>query len=124
MRNTFWFGHERGHNFWLKRAIFIPILIAAGIFIFGSVVMYLWNAILPALFGVGVITFWQAIGIFVLSKILFGGFHGRSHHRSFHDHRSGLREKWAHLSEEEREKMRNEMSKKWWCRFDQKDKEE
>ena len=124
MRHTFWFGHERGHIFWLKRIIFIPILIAAGIFIFGSVVMYLWNAILPALFGVGVITFWQAIGIFVLSKILFGGFHGRSHHRGFHDHRSGLREKWAHLSEEEREKMRNEMSKKWWCRFDQKDKEE
>ena len=69
-------------KFWLRRAIFIPIAFAAGVFIFGSVVMYLWNAILPAVIGVHTITFWQAIGILVLSKILFGGFpHRQGDHR-------------------------------------------
>ena len=63
-------GKERGKKFWIKKAIFIPIAIAAGIFIFGSVVMLLWNAILPSVIGVSTITFWQAIGILILSKIL------------------------------------------------------
>ena len=101
-------GQERGRNFWIKRAIFIPIAIAAGVFIFGSVVMYLWNAILPGVLGIGAITFWQAIGILVLSKILFGGFKGGHGHHKWHGHSPDMREKWMHLSSEEREKMRAE----------------
>ena len=101
-------GQERGRNFWIKRAIFIPIAIAAGIFIFGSVVMYLWNGILPAVLGIGAITFWQAIGILVLSKILFGGFKGGHSHHKWHGHSHEMREKWMHLSPEEKEKMKTE----------------
>jgi hypothetical protein len=97
-----------GRNFWIKRAIFIPIAIAAGIFIFGSVVMYLWNAILPGVLGIGAITFWQAIGILVLSKILFGGWKGGHGHQKWNAHSPEMREKWMHLSPEEREKMRAE----------------
>ena len=102
------YGHERGRNFWIKRAIFIPIAIAAGVFIFGTAVMYLWNAIIPAVFGLGVITFWQAIGILVLSKILFGGFRGGHGHHNFHSHAREMREKWMHFTPEEREKMKTE----------------
>ena len=101
-------GQERGRKFWIKRAIFIPIAIAAGVFIFGSVVMYLWNAILPAVLDIGVISFWQAIGILVLSKILFGGFRGGHSHHKWHGHSPEMREKWMHLTPEEREKMRSE----------------
>jgi Ca2+/H+ antiporter, TMEM165/GDT1 family len=104
------FGKQHGHKFWIKRAIFIPIAIAAGVFIFGSLVMFLWNALLPAILGVQAITFWQALGILVLSKILFGGFHGGHGHRGFHRHAHEMREKWRHLSPEEREKMRKD-----WC---------
>jgi hypothetical protein len=102
-------GKERGAGFWIKRAIFIPIAIAAGVFIFGSVVMLLWNALLPAVLGVSTITFWQAIGILVLSKILFGGFSGgHGHHRShFHNHHN-MHGKWMNLTPEEREKMKSE----------------
>ena len=101
-------GKERGKSFWIKAAIFIPVAFAAFVFIFGSVVMLLWNAILPAVLGVKIITFWQAIGILVLSKILFGGFmHGHSRGK-FHGHRHNWHEKWMHLSPEEREKMRAE----------------
>ena len=101
-------GQERGKGFWIKRAIFIPIAIAAGVFIFGSVVMLLWNALLPAVFGFKVITFWQALGILVLSKILFGGFSGRHGHHRCHNHAHSYGGRFMHLSPEEREKMRTE----------------
>ena len=102
------FGKERGKGFWIKRAIFIPIAIAAGVFIFGSAVMLLWNNLLPALFGISTITFWQAIGILVLSKILFGGFSGGHRHHRCHSHGHDFHRKWMHLTPEEREKMKSE----------------
>jgi hypothetical protein len=102
------FERERGKRFWIKRAIFIPIAIVAGIFIFGHVVMFLWNGILPAVLGVHTITFWQALGILLLAKILFGGFHGRHGCHGFHRRRQ-LMEKWSQLSPEEREKLRSEL---------------
>src|SRR5690349_2904493 len=56
----------------IKRGVlFIPIVIG-GIFLFGWIIMFLWNAILPDVSSLKPITFWQALGIFVLSKILFG----------------------------------------------------
>ncbi|MEI6275528.1 MAG: hypothetical protein WCP08_06045 [Prolixibacteraceae bacterium] len=101
-------GQERGKGFWIKRAIFIPIAIAAGVFIFGSVVMLLWNAIIPAVFGLKVITFWEALGILILSKILFGGFGGGHGHRRCHNHAHSHGGRFMHLSPEEREKMKAE----------------
>ena len=101
-----YFGKERGKGYWIKRAIFIPIAIAAGVFIFGSVVMLLWNNLLPALFGISTITFWQASGLLILSKILFGGFRGGHGHHNFHGH--GPHSRWMHLTEEEKEKMKSE----------------
>jgi Ca2+/H+ antiporter, TMEM165/GDT1 family len=103
-------GKERSRGFWIKRAIFFPIAIAAGVFVFGSVVMLLWNHLLPELLGVGMITFWQAIGLLLLSRILFGGFgggHGR-HKCHCHHHHSG----WMHLNPEEKEKMRSEWNER------------
>jgi hypothetical protein len=98
---------KRGKAFWIKRAIFIPIAIVAGVFVFGSVVMLLWNGILPAVLGVKVITFWQALGILVLSKILFGGFKGgHGYPKSHHGH--PWMNKWKDMPTEEREKMRSE----------------
>ena len=56
------------------------LLIALG----GEIVRRLWNWLLPALFGVSEITFWQALGLLALSRILVGGFGlgGGSHDRS------------------------------------------
>ena len=50
-------------------------IIAAILFalLFGYVIMWLWNWLMPTLFGLTVITYWQAVGILVLSKLLFGG---------------------------------------------------
>ena len=44
--------------------------------VFGFVVMWLWNWLMPAIFGLHLISFWQALGLLVLSKILFSGFRG------------------------------------------------
>jgi hypothetical protein len=71
-------------------------------FLLGSIVMWLWNAILPELVGVKPIKFWQAIGLLILSRILFGGFrfgNGGKHHQA---RKRRWKEKWMNMSEEER----------------------
>ncbi len=61
-------------RFRLKKVLMIIVFAAAAITAFSFIVMGLWNAILPVVLGVKAISFWQALGILVLSKILFGGF--------------------------------------------------
>jgi hypothetical protein len=51
----------------------------------GGLVMILWNRLLPAIFGISAISYWQAFGITLLAKILFSGFHG-PHHKPDHFH--------------------------------------
>jgi Ca2+/H+ antiporter, TMEM165/GDT1 family len=75
--------------------------------VFGYVVMRLWNWLTPALFGWHLITFWQALGILVLSKILFGGFRGGRPGRM--RWRGRIRERWERMTPEEREKFRQSM---------------
>ena len=102
--------NKRKHRGWYF--LFIPVAIAAAITGFGFLVMLLWNAILPAVFGISTITFWQALGILVLSKILFGGMmHGPRHHR-FHKHSHDYHKKWMSMSPEEREKFKAEWKEK------------
>lgn len=97
-------------RFWFKRIFMFIIFFIAAVLLFGTVVMGLWNAILPAVIGVKTITFIQALGILLLSKILFGGFgrrggwHGGRH--NFWGNK--MREKWATMTPEEREKFKTE----------------
>ena len=87
----------------LKFALFALLFLA----VFTYVVMSLWNWLTPALFGWHVITYWQALGLLVLSKILFGGFRGRSHgHWRW---RRRMMERWEQMTPEEREKFRSTM---------------
>jgi hypothetical protein len=55
--------------------------------VFGYVVMWIWNMIMPAVFGLSEITFWQAFGIVILAKLLFGGFSPHRHDHSHWDYR-------------------------------------
>lgn len=89
---------------------FIPFLVAAAVLVFGGLVMWLWNNILPAVLGVGVLTFWQAVGLLVLCRILFGGFNGGRGRGPGGRFRGGApwREKWMQMSQEDREKFRSE----------------
>jgi hypothetical protein len=69
----------------------------------GFLVMSLWNWLAPAVFGARTIDFWQAWGIIILSKLLFGGFHGRAGYRGRWKRR--MRERWERMTPEEREKF-------------------
>ena len=75
--------------------------------LFTFVDMRLWNWLTPALFGWHLITFWQALGILVLSKILLGGFRGGPH-RNW-NWRRGMFERWEQMTSEEREQFRERM---------------
>jgi hypothetical protein len=74
---------------------------------FTFAVQALWNWLMPSLFGLHVITLWQAVGILILSKILFGGFRGGS--RGGWGSRRRIIERWEKMTPEEREKFRQSM---------------
>lgn len=91
---------------WNRRKPLLFLLIPVGIALLVGAVMLLWNAILPAVIGVSVITYWQALGILVLSKILFGGFgRGPSKHRRY-KHR--MKEKFMNMTDEQKEAFKAE----------------
>lgn len=55
------------------------ILLGIGVAILlGYVLMWLWNTLMPSIFNLPEITYWQGVGLFILSKIIFGGFSGNS----------------------------------------------
>ena len=91
---------------WNRKKPLLFLLIPIGIGLLVWVVMYLWNAILPEVIGVTAITYWQALGIFVLSKILFGGFKGGPSGRSkFKNH---FKDKFINMTDEEKETFKSE----------------
>ena len=77
------------------------------VFLFGEAVKYLWNWLVPALFtGAHLITFWQALGLLLLSRILFGSWHrggGPGPRRAW-------RKRWESMTPEEREAFRHRMA--------------
>ena len=76
----------------------------------GAVVMLLWNWLMPAIFGLISISFWQALGLFILARILFGGFglgrkgmmHGMMHHGMGEN---PMHEKWRKMTPEQRKEF-------------------
>ena len=99
-----------------KHFLFAPLILVA-IVAFSYLTMLLWNMLLPVILHLPVITFWQAAGLLVLSRLLFGGFghHGRGHYQQWGNH---FREKWETMTAEEREeflKRRHEHRSPWGC---------
>lgn len=87
----------------LKIAVFGTLAVAVA----GFVVMSLWNVVMPAIFAVRSISFWQALGLLILSKILFGGF--RPHTGGGPRWRRRMMERWEGMTPEEREKFKQGM---------------
>ncbi len=89
---------------------FIPVLFL----VFTSIVMLLWNAILPVVLHVNTLTFWQAAGMLVLCRILFGGFRfgGGSPRHRFGGPPAHLKDKWTKMTDEEKTKFREEWKKR------------
>jgi hypothetical protein len=90
-----------------KWILMVPFAIVAMVIftvIGGELVLHLWNWLLPGLFGWRQITFWQALGLLALCRILFGGVSGRGFRRS--RPRRRMFERWEKMTPEEREKVR------------------
>ncbi len=90
---------------WIWIAPLAILGLVAFVWIGGEIVMRLWNWLLPDLFGWRQITFWQAIGLLALCRILFGGLgsHGGSQRSKI---RRRMDDRWAKMTPEEREKFR------------------
>lgn len=97
-----------------KFRFLIPLGIIAFLGLFSAAVYGLWNGVLVEVIGVKTITYWQALGILVLSKILFGGFPGRGGCGGPGAWRARMMAKrWESLSPEQREQMRDEMRRRF-----------
>jgi hypothetical protein len=100
----------RGRWFFLAPLAVLAVL--AFVVIGGIVVQQLWNWLLPPLFGWRAVTFWQALGLLVLCRILFGGFgrHGssgpRARQRIADRIAARVAERWEAMTPEERERVR------------------
>ncbi len=99
----------------VKKLIFIAPLAILGILLFifigGELVLHLWNWLLPPLFGFRQVTFWQALGLLVLCRILFGG-HGW-HRSDRSNYRRRMAERWERMTPEERERLRQSWQGRW-----------
>jgi hypothetical protein len=98
----------------VTRILRITLMVVIGFALFSFLVMRLWNWLAPEVFGWHPITYWQAVGLFFLSKLLFGGFRGGWGHRKHWPH--GMKERWENMSPEQREKFRKGMK---GCMFSQ-----
>ncbi|MBN2851722.1 MAG: hypothetical protein JXQ23_03190 [Clostridia bacterium] len=88
---------------WIMAGILLACVFA---FILGIGVMYLWNWLMPDIFGLGTIGYWQAFGLILLAKILFGfGGHGESNSKS-----KGKKDKIESKVKTEQDNLYNE----WW----------
>jgi hypothetical protein len=99
-------------------AWFVPLAIVGGLLfvaIGAALVQLLWNWLLPSLFAWREITFWQALGLLVLCRILFGGL-GMRGGGSRHGFRRRMAERWESMTPEERERFRQGMRER--CGFE------
>ena len=117
---------KKKHIVWkiLAAVVLIPAFAA----LFGFTTMYLWNWLIPSIFNGPVITFWQALGLFLLCKLLFGfpkGHRDKKHWRWNKERwREHMKAKMEHLSPEEREKLKSHFDRCMTSRWGSKPREE
>ena len=93
----------------VRMLMFLPFAVLF-VALFGLVVMWLWNWLMPALFGLKVIGYWQALGLVILCRILFGGRGLMGRHRHW---RHRMKERWERMTPEERERFREGFLSRW-----------
>lgn len=103
-------------SFWIKKGLKFVAFAALFILAVGGIVMTLWNWLIPVLFSGPIISFGQALGLLLLSKILFGGMGrgpgwgggwrgGQWRHK--------MEERWKNATPEEREQWKQRWGRKF-----------
>ncbi len=109
-----------------RRRYFIGPVILIAVAAFSALVMLLWNVLMPVIFSLPTITFWQALGLLVLSKLLFGMNRHNSHWR-YNPWKSSFHEKISKMSPEQRKeflKKMRDMRYSWHHHCDEKETEQ
>jgi hypothetical protein len=99
-------------RFWIRKVVGFICLAVVGVLVFSGIVMSLWNALLPELFHFPVISFWQALGLLILSKLLFGGFRGGGPRGG--RWKDKMKQRWMNMTPEEKEKFKQDWGRR--CR--------
>lgn len=90
----------------------VALIIAAIAFALALALLFLWNWLMPAVFGLKAITYWQALGLLIMCWILFGGLrHGNGIHHGHWRHR--MLQRLAEMTPEDREKLSKELRDHW-----------
>ncbi len=123
------FSPEADPGFPNRRRRFTPLrflgfaaLVVLCVLVYGFATEALWNWLVPSIFHLRRVTFWEAAGLVLLGKLLFGGFHrhGKGRRGGGPGRRgwgSPMRERFARMSPEERDKFRAGMrGSRWTCR--------
>jgi hypothetical protein len=108
------------------RGLKIFVIVVVAVAVISLVVEHLWNWLMPSIFGLRLITYWQAMGLLVLSKLLLGGFHKHGHGGGRWNERREwkrrMKARWAGMTPEERERFKAGMEQfkydvksRWGC---------
>lgn len=98
---------------WLRRGLKFAAFALVATTVLTFLVMGLWNWLMPVLFARPPISFWQALGLLLLSKILFSGFRGHAGPRG--RWRNRMKERWERMTPEERERFKSGLRGKAEC---------
>lgn len=113
-----------GKSFWLLKGLKVILIVALVGTIMTYIVMMLWNWLMPMIFNLSVINFWQAAGILILAKIFFGFSRwGGGHHwgRQHYYWKEKMEERLKNMTPEERERFRAEWKQRcgvWGKHYD------
>lgn len=100
---------RHGVRWWLRGMAALAGVIAV-LALLGFAVMLLWNALVPGLFHAPPLQFWQALGLLILSRILFGGLRGRGWHG--HWRQRMCRQRLENMTPEERAQLREHFQRR------------
>lgn len=107
----------------MNKALKITLGILFGMLLvalFGIATQYLWNWLMPKIFGLPTLTLIETFGLLLLAKILFG-FGGKcsGHSQNKWQWKQRMFSKFENMSPEDRERFKARMKEKW-CRWDEK----
>ena len=111
MNREWW--NEKRIGAWIGKAIGIGVLVVVLGALFVWFTQWLWNWLVPSLFNGPVLTYWQTLGLLVLSKILFSGLGSKGGHYKNGRSKTYWKERWNQMSPEERDRFKEKMKNKW-----------
>jgi len=103
-----------------KWCLYMMAKMTLKLLVVGVVVLLLWNWLMPQLFSLPAINYWQSLGLLLLSKIFFSGFWYQNTGKEYSEEhwKQKFHRKWGHVEDSHRRKVKEELSKKLYDKED------